>query len=64
LENDENLPAKSKKQKTFGKKLIFVGVLKVTEEKRRIRSQIWRIRRSGSIPKCHGSKTLKESVGI
>jgi hypothetical protein len=35
------------------KKLIFVGVLKVTEEKNRIRGSA-----SRSVPKCHGSRTL------
>ncbi len=49
------------------KKIFFVGILMVTDEKRRIRQRIRiririrqsqvRIRGSGSAPKCHGSGT-------
>jgi hypothetical protein len=42
-------------RKTFLKKLVFVGVLKVTEENRRIRDPQ---------PKCHGSGTLLKTVTI
>ena len=46
----------------------IVGILKVTDEKNRIRSRIRirilksvvRIRGSGSVPKCHGSGTLPD----
>ncbi len=64
LKDDVNVPSKSNKQNNLGKKLFFVGILKVTDEKSR--SQSWirislsevRIRGSGSIPKCYGSRTL------
>jgi hypothetical protein len=38
LKNDVNVPSKSSLPKKLGKKIIFVGVLKVTDEKSRIRS--------------------------
>jgi hypothetical protein len=41
LRNDVIVPSKSNKQKTLVKKLFFVGVLKVTDEKTRILSRIW-----------------------
>jgi hypothetical protein len=37
VKNDVNVPSKSNKQKKDRKKLFFVGVVKVTDEKRRIR---------------------------
>jgi hypothetical protein len=40
---------------------IFVGILKVTDEKSRIRKSVVRIRGSGFVPKCHGSGTLCSS---
>ncbi len=46
--------------KTNDKKLFFVGILEVTDEKNRIRirkSSI-RIQGSGYVSKCHGSGTL------
>ncbi len=62
LKNDVNVPSKSKKQKNFFLNQFFVGVLKVNDEKSRIRirihqSEAW-IRGSGSMPICHGSATL------
>ncbi len=65
LQNDVILASKINKQKYFFK-LIFVAVLKGTEENCRIRSRIRirvrysevRIRGSGSVPKCHGTATL------
>jgi hypothetical protein len=66
LNNDVNVPSKSIKQKYREKKkgIFFVGLLKVTEEKNRIRSRIpirksaELIRGSGPVQKCHGSTTL------
>jgi hypothetical protein len=56
--------SKSNKQK---RKLFFVGILKVTDEKSRIRipirMSVERIRGSGSIPKCHGSTTMNTRNG-
>jgi hypothetical protein len=40
LKNDGDVPSKSKAKKPRRKKLFFVGVLKVTEEKGRIRIRI------------------------
>ncbi len=40
LKNDVNVPSNSNKQKNTTKKLFFVGVLKVTDEKTRILSRI------------------------
>jgi hypothetical protein len=69
VKNDANVPSKSKKQKT----IFLVDILKVPDEKSRIRSWIRSrihslgvgIRRSrsgsGSVPKCHGSGTLVHS---
>jgi hypothetical protein len=56
------------KQKNLEKKIYFVGIMKVTEEKSRIRIRIsvsgfvsqWC--GSGSVPKCHGSTTQLKSV--
>ncbi len=58
-------------RKKYGKKIIFC-ILKVIEERSRIRSWIWIqirihqsevwIRGSGSTPKCHGSPTLVKRV--
>jgi hypothetical protein len=47
-------------KKNSGKKLFFVGILKVTTEKSRIRirKSVVLIRVSGSAPKFHGSTTL------
>jgi hypothetical protein len=42
--------------KTYEKKMIFVDVLKVTDKKRAGSGS-----GSGSIPKCHGSRTLDGS---
>jgi hypothetical protein len=63
LKNDVTVPAKSKMQKNKKIKIsFFVGILKVSDENRRIRirihlSEAW-IPGSGSTPKCHGSATL------
>jgi hypothetical protein len=59
VKNDLNVSKKCKKQKNLGKIIIFV----VTDRSSRIRirihlSEVW-IRGSGSIPKLHGSATLK-----
>jgi hypothetical protein len=54
LKNDVNTPSKSNKQKKL-EFLFLVGSLKVTDEKSRIRG-------SGSVPKCHGSGTLKKKI--
>jgi hypothetical protein len=58
----QKVPVISKKLR---KKNFLVGILKVTDENSRIWSRI-RIRKSdvrilgpGSVPKCHGSATLK-----
>jgi hypothetical protein len=53
-------------QKGISIKLFYSGVLKVTNKKSRIWSQIreskvW-IRGSRSVPKCHGSGTLVPSI--
>jgi hypothetical protein len=44
------------------KKYVFVGVLKLKDDRSRIQNRIhWseaRIRRSGFVPKCHGSTTV------
>jgi hypothetical protein len=52
-------------KKMFKQKWFFVGILKVNDEKSRIRirihySESW-IRGSGSTPKCHGSGTLQKN---
>jgi hypothetical protein len=49
------------KVKNLGKKLVFVDILKATDEKSRIRirNSVVRIRGSGSVLKCHGSTTLE-----
>ncbi len=54
LKNDVNVPSKSNKQKKFS-----VGILKVTNEKSRIRIHQSEVRGSGfgSVPKCHRSET-------
>jgi hypothetical protein len=58
------VPSKSNKLKNLEKN-IFVGILKVTDEKSRIRIGKFkvRIRGSGSVPKCHGSGTLNRYHG-
>jgi hypothetical protein len=63
LKNYVKVPSKSNMQENFFKKnLFFVGILKVNDEKRRIRinkSEAWIPGSgSGSTPKCHGSATL------
>jgi hypothetical protein len=57
LKNDVNVPSKRKKQKA-DKKLFFVGVMKVTDEKGRIRINysVVRICESGSVSKCQDSE--------
>jgi hypothetical protein len=47
--------------KTLRKKIFFVGILKVTDEKSRIRFGSL-VKGSGSLPKCHGSETLHMTV--
>jgi hypothetical protein len=56
LQKDVNVPTESKKQNKLLKNLFFVGILRVTDEKSRIRNhfQVY-----GSVPKCHGSGTLE-----
>jgi hypothetical protein len=53
-------------QKVFSKKIDFVDILKVTDEKGgiRIRSSEVRIRESGSVPISHGSGTLAKTHGL
>jgi hypothetical protein len=46
------------KQKNMGVNLLFVGILKITEEKRRIRYSVVGIRGSGVMLKRPGSGTL------
>jgi hypothetical protein len=69
LKTDVNEPTESNEQIKLEKNFSFVGILKVTNKKSRIRIQI-RIHNqvygskdpdldhSGSVPKCHGSGTL------
>jgi hypothetical protein len=38
LENNVNVTSKSNKQKNLGKKIVFVDVLKVSDENSRIRN--------------------------
>jgi hypothetical protein len=57
LKNDVNVPSKRKKPK----KLFFVGVLKVHDEKIHWAEAWIRESGSGSIPKYHGSATLMET---
>jgi hypothetical protein len=40
LKNDVNVPSKSIKQKNLGKKLVFVGILKINDENSRSRIRI------------------------
>ena len=58
-------PRVSYKEKNM--KNLFFGILKVTEERSRIRIRIHysevRIRGSGSAPKCHGFPTLEFTIG-
>jgi hypothetical protein len=57
-------------RKTWGKKLFFIGVLKLKDENSRIQSRIrinWSEARilgygSGSVPQCHGSTTLALTI--
>jgi hypothetical protein len=53
-------------QKNLLEKIVFVSVLKVIDEKSRIRIKIResqvRIRESGSVPKSHGSGTLVKTI--
>ncbi len=59
--SDVNVFSKSNKQKNFFFKLVFVGLLKVNDEKKGpgsvSGSEAW-IRGSGSTPKCHGFAAL------
>jgi hypothetical protein len=62
-----NVPSKSNKQKNFKKFFVlFVGISKVTDEKRRIRSRSGTGSESRSVPKSgsglnhFGSPTLSE----
>ncbi len=63
MKNDIHVPSKSKKLKTLKH---FFDVLKVTDENSWIRihkSDVW-IRGSGSVPKFHGSATLRNMYEI
>jgi hypothetical protein len=58
-----NVSSKSNKAEKIRKNLLFIGVLKVKDENIRIQTRIqWskaQTRGSVSVPKCHGSTTLK-----
>ncbi len=64
LKTDVNVPTEStgNKQNKFRKNFIYVGILEVTDEKRKIPSRILKsgvqIQGSESLPKCRGSGTL------
>jgi hypothetical protein len=64
LKNDINVPSKRKKHKNLReKKLFFVGIFKVTDEKKGSRAGFASgsvCPRYGFVPKCHGSETLAE----
>ncbi len=70
LKTDANVASKNNKQKKLEKKLIFgwLASQKATDDKSRIRIRIrksWvRIRGSGSVLKCHGSKTLGTTLHV
>ncbi len=57
FKNNVNIPSKRNKHKNFEKNINYVGVLKVTDEKIRIRSRIRqsnvRILGYGSVQKCN-----------
>ncbi len=71
MKNDVNVASKSNKHKIIFFNIsfvVFVGALKINDEKSRIRIRIrihqleaW-IRGSGSTPKCHGSGTLEKII--
>ncbi len=44
VKNDVNVSSKRKKHKNFEREIIFVAVLKVTDEKIRVRTKMSRIR--------------------
>ncbi len=66
FKTEDNVPVGKLKEKLW-EKVKFFGILKVAEERSRIRSWIRirysevRIRGSGSAPKCHGSPTMLNS---
>jgi hypothetical protein len=70
LKADVKVPSKSNKQKNFETNLIFVDILKATDEKsririlNRIRNSVVRPCGSGSVLSCHGSTTLIETLSI
>jgi hypothetical protein len=63
---DANVPSKSIKQKNLEKNLFFSGILKVTDEKSRIRirKSVVRIQgsESGSVPECQGQYVIYQAI--
>ncbi len=61
MKTDVNVPSKRNKHKNFVKKLIFVGIFKVTDEKGRILSRI-RIRIRYSVVRVRGIRTKMSRI--